>query len=188
MSIKKVLLLTSVGIVNVFGAAPAGFGYSVTAKGVNTFNEIITPYVFSYLSDLTLPDKQITGGNLTNIHFGLDQPPKPEDIEFILNPSTNGIQFNTSDLTAHVSANFYFQYLFVTVSGTAKIDMTKIVADLGVDFFLQKGANGEKAPGVKSRDVELVINSDNISIDLEGEGVARIADLFKPLIKKFISD
>jgi hypothetical protein len=35
--------------------------------------------------------------------------------------------------------------------------------------------------------VELVISEDNIAIDLEGEGVAKIADLIKPLIKKMIS-
>lgn len=91
-------------------------------------------------------------------------------------------------MTAHVSANFYFQYLFISASGTAKIDITKIVADLGVDFFLQQGANGENAPGVKSRDVELVIIQDNISIDLEGEGVQKIADLIKPLIKSVIAN
>jgi len=71
---------------------------------------------------------------LTNVHFGLDQPAKPEDIQFILNPATNGIQFNTTDLTAHVTADFSFNYLFIQASGTAKIDITNIVADLGIDL------------------------------------------------------
>jgi len=44
------------------------------------------------------------------------------------------------------------------------------------------------APAVSSRDVNLVINQDDITIDLEGEGVAKIADLIKPLIKSLISN
>jgi hypothetical protein len=106
----------------------------------------------------------------------------------VLNPATNGINFNTQDLTAHVSANFYFSYLFIEASGTAKIDITKIVADLGLDLATQKATNGEMAPAVKSRDVELTIVQDNITIDLEGAGVSKIADLVKPLIKSMIAN
>lgn len=188
MGIKKILLFTTLGFVNTLGAGLPGVTYSASAAGINTFNEIITPYVFAQLSNVTVPDQSIQYGNLTNIHFGLDAPPKPEDIQFILNPATNGIQFNTTDLTAHISADFSISYLFIQVAGTAKIDITNIVADLGIDLATQPGTNGELAPAVKSRDVELVINQDDITIDLEGPGVAKIADLVKPMIKNLISN
>jgi hypothetical protein len=90
-------------------------------------------------------------------------------------------------LTAHIHANFDFNYLFISASGTAKIDITDIIADLGIDLSTQ-AVKGELAPAVKSRDVELVINQDNIAIDLQGDGVAKIADLVKPLIKSLISN
>lgn len=134
MGIKKILLLTTLGFVSAFAAPQPGFAYSVSAKGVNTFNTIAAPYIFSNLKNIIIPDIAITGGSLTNITFTLDQPPKPEDIEFILNPATNGINFNTKELAAHVTANFDFSYLFITASGTAKIDITNIIADLGIDL------------------------------------------------------
>lgn len=134
MGIKKILLFTTLGFVNAYGASQPGVAYSASAAGVNTFNEIITPYVFGYLHNVSVPDQTIQYGNLTNIHFGLDAPPKPEDIQFILNPATNGIQFNTTDLTAHITADFSISYLFVQAAGTAKIDITNIVADLGIDL------------------------------------------------------
>lgn len=158
MGIKKILLLTTLGFVNTIAASNPGFAYSVSAKGVNTFNSIITPYVFSNLKNVAIPDQVITGGSLTNITFTLDAPPKPEDIEFILNPATNGIQFNSSELGAHVTANFKFQYLFISASGSAKIDISNIAADLGVDFTTQAGSPSGLAAAVKTRDVELIIN------------------------------
>lgn len=188
MGIKKILTLTTLGFVNAFAASQPGLGYSASAAGVNTFNAIVTPYVFGYLQNVTLPDQQIQGGNLSNIHFTLDAPPKPEDIEFILNPATNGIQFNTTDITAHISADFSFSYLFISASGTAKIDIKDITADLGLDLATQPGTNGELAPAVKSRDVVLVINQDNIDIDLQGEGVDKIASFIKPVIKSLIAN
>jgi hypothetical protein len=72
MGIKKILLLTTLGFVNTFAAPTAGVAYSASAAGVNTFNSIIAPYIFSQLTNVTVPDQTISGGNVTNILFTLD--------------------------------------------------------------------------------------------------------------------
>jgi hypothetical protein len=188
MGIKKILALTTLGFVSVLGATQPGFALSISEKGVNTFNAIATPYVFGLLKNVEVPSQNITGGSLTNIHFTLDSPPKPEDIQFLLNPATNGIQFNTNELTAHVTADFSFSYLFIEAKGTAKIDITGISADLGIDQTTQPGTPSGLGLAIKTRDIELKILQDNITIDLEGDGVVKIADLIKPLIKAMIAN
>lgn len=76
----------------------------------------------------------------------------------------------------------------MTVNGTAKIDITGIKAQVGIDLASQASATGGQALALKSRTVDLVISQDNISVDLEGDGVAAIASLLKPIIKSLISN
>ena len=72
MSIKKILILSILGFVDVLGAAKTGFAFSISTKGINTLNTIISPYIFSRLVNIAVPDQIITGGSLNNISISID--------------------------------------------------------------------------------------------------------------------
>jgi hypothetical protein len=187
MSITKILLLTTLGFVNTFGAVHPGFSYAVSAHGLNTLATALAPDLFDhYLTNVEIPDRQMKEGNLTNVHFTIDKPANLKDIRLSLNHATNGVHLSTSDLKAHITADFAVTHLFVTAKGTAKIDISDIVADLGVDFTTQQGIPSGLTAAIKTRKTNMKIKEENIRIQLEGEGVAKIGRHVKSLIKKNI--
>jgi hypothetical protein len=189
MGIKKLLALTFVGFASTaIAAAGPGLSYSATTAGVNALGGVISPVVFSYLHEVPIPDISAEGADLTNILFSIDEPAKQEDLIFSLNPPTNGITFDANNFVSHVTANFAYSNVIISVTGTAKIDITGIKATVGLDLASQQGTTGGLVPALKSRTIDLVISQDNIAIDLQGDGVDEIADIVKPVIRSIISN
>lgn len=188
MGIKKLLALSVVGFASVLGASNPGVAYSASVSGINTLNTIISPFVFQYLQQVPIPDMEASGATLTNILFTLDQPAKNEDFVFSLNPSTNGVTFDAKEFVAHVTSDFKYDSVLFSVSGTAKVDITDITAQVGLDLATQPSTTGGLNTALKSRSVNLAISQDKITIDLKGDGVDDIAELIKPVIKSMISN
>jgi membrane protease subunit (stomatin/prohibitin family) len=153
---------------------------SISDDGVDSITDSLSPYIYGFLRDMPVPDQQIAGyANLTNVHFGFDRPSTSKRSQFFLNPAANGIQFNTTHNTAHITADFDFSHLSINAKGTAKIDLYDVAADFGATFTTQTLRQSGIAGAIQTTDAILRINQDNITINLSGENVEKIPESLK---------
>lgn len=85
-----------------------------------------------------------------------------------------------------MTADFSYKY-FITVTGQADITIKKLSLDIEADLSTQPGdATDELAPKVAIPKVNIGVNPDDIDINLTGGLVAKIANVFIPMIKNSI--
>lgn len=85
-----------------------------------------------------------------------------------------------------MTADFSYTY-WVTVGGSAKVNVKKMSIDMEVDVSEQAGTpSTEKAPKLKVQKSAITINPDDLDVTLSGSLVAKIASVFIPLFKSTI--
>lgn len=70
-----------------------GLGGSITQTGVNNLKNIVSPYIFNQLKNLTIPEIDISGGSFTNLVIDLPMPAL-SNIKTSLDGANNGLELN----------------------------------------------------------------------------------------------
>ena len=85
-----------------------------------------------------------------------------------------------------MTADFSYTY-WITVGGSAKVNVKKMGIDMEVDISEQAGTpSTEMAPKLKVQKSAITINPDDLDVTLSGSLVAKIASVFIPLFKSTI--
>lgn len=92
-------------VASVSAAAKPGINVGITEAGLNSGKNAITPYIFKFLNNFTLPEVDFSGGKLTNIVLNLPTP-AVENIDFKMQPANNGLEMTAQKLDAHMIADF----------------------------------------------------------------------------------
>jgi hypothetical protein len=176
-------------IVALIGAVVAangpGINLSISKEGINNAKNVAVPYIFNIIKDIEIPEVSFDGGYLKNIAIHLPQPPI-SDITLNTDHATNGAELIANEVTAVLTADFSYKY-YITVSGSAKVNVKKMGIDMEIDVSEQPGTpSTEMAPKLKVQKSEININSDDLDVTLSGSLVAKIASVFIPLFKSTI--
>lgn len=163
-----------------------GIGASVTQTGISTAKTVVAPYLYKFLGNLTVPDVTFDGGSLTNIKMSVPQPDL-SSINLDLVAAENGIELSANDNDAHLTSDFTFKYLFISVSGKADIKVKNAKIDAKLDLSTQQGTpTYDLAPKIEVGAFDLDINSDDVDITLTGGAVSKIANILIPLLKSTV--
>lgn len=163
-----------------------GLAISLTENGANQAKNVAMPFIFQFLQDVTVPDVSFDGGQLTNIHLQVAEPAL-DAVNIKFDNANNGAELTCSQATAHATADFKFKYLFITATGSADIKINKLQLDTELDATTQVGNPApELAPMLKVQKLDININPNDIDITLSGGFVAKIANVFIPLLKSTV--
>jgi hypothetical protein len=171
-------------LATVQAAQGPGFAVSLTEAGANKGKNVLMPLLFQHLQNVSVPDISFDGGSMKNILVQLPQPALDAvDIKF--DGANNGGELVCSKATAHATADFHFEYLFLKVNGKADIKINKAALDVELDAGTQPGTPApELAPMAKVQKMQITVNPEDIDIELTGGLVAKIAGVLIPLLKK----
>lgn len=112
---------------------------------MNLAKNIVTPYIFGALGDLSIPEVDFSGGKLTNVIVNIPEPPT-SDININLDSAKNGVELLANGVAAHMTADFTYKYI-ITVSGKMDIKISNINMDMEVGLGTQPGTpTSELAP------------------------------------------
>jgi hypothetical protein len=141
-----------------------GVGVSITEAGANNAKNVIMPYIFTILQNLTIPEVDFDGGYMKNILVEIPQPPV-ENVAIKFDNANNGGELTCNDATAHMTADFHYKYLFITVDGKADIHVNKAGVDVEIDAGTQEGTPSyELAPKLTTQKIAINLNPDDIDI------------------------
>ena len=108
-------------------------------------------------------------------------------INLNLDSANNGLELKASQVSAHLTSDFTYKYLFITATGGMDVKIKNINMDFEVGLGTQPGTpTTELAPKLTAQKVAVAINPDDVDITLSGSFVAKIAGVFIPLIKSTI--
>jgi len=182
-------LLSAATILSAVKAADGpGLGVILSQEGLTDATDLLVPYIFGMLSNLTVPDVTTSGLTLTHILVHLPIP-GPEDVNITNEPANNGVKLDAARIHMKMNSDFEFKYLFLDVKGQMEVDF--INDGLGVHVPLamstQPGTPSyDLAPKVTTPGVVIDLNPDNVNITLTGALVSKIANILIPLIKNTI--
>jgi len=109
------------------------------------------------------------------------------DLAINLDNAQNGVELTAKGVDCHLTSDFQYKYLFITVNGAMDVKIKNINMDFEVGLGTQPGTpSTELAPMLTAKKVDIVINPDDVDITLSGSLVAKIAGVFIPLIKSTI--
>jgi len=144
------------------------------------------PYIFSKLTNLTVPEVDFDGGYFKNIVVDLPQPAL-EDVQVLTVNAKNGLELTAANIAASMTADFSYSVLFLTVTGTADINIKTMGIDMEIDMSTQPSTPAyELAPFLNVSKSVVNINPDDVDITLSGGAVAKIASVFIPFIKNTV--
>lgn len=144
------------------------------------------PYIFQFLKNLTIPEVDFDGGWLKNINVNVPQP-STDAVNIGFDNTKNALELICIEATAHLTADFHYTYLFITVDGKADITIKKAALDVAISAGTQAGTPSyELAPKLNADKIDINVNSDDIDVTLTGGLVAKIANILIPLIKSSV--
>ena len=144
------------------------------------------PYIFAVLKNLTIPEVDFDGGYLKNIVVEIPEP-AVDSVAIKFDQANNGGELTCTDAKAHLTADFHFKYLFITVDGQADININKAGVDVELDAGTQPGTPSyELAPKITTQKMVINVNPNDVDIKLTGGLVTRIASVLIPLIKSSV--
>lgn len=176
-----------VALIAAAAAAPnaPGISVSISAEGINDAKDVAVPYIFNIIKDIQVPEVDFDGGYLKNIAIALPQPPISA-ITLNTDHTNNGAELKANQVTAVMTADFSYTY-WITVGGSAKVNVKKMAIDMEIDVSEQAGTpSTQMAPKLKVQKSDITINPDDLDVTLSGSLVAKIASVFIPLFKSTI--
>jgi len=117
--LRKFLALSAyaVAVINAANAAQGpGIAVSITQDGVSEAKNIITPYIFKALQNVSVPEVDFDGGYLKNLIVKVPQP-DINNVNIAFDSVNNGADLKASKIVATADGDFHYKYLFFTVDG-----------------------------------------------------------------------
>jgi len=185
--LRKFLALSAYAVAVINAAQGPGIAVSITQDGVSEAKNIITPYLFKFLQNVTVPEVDFDGGYLKNLIVKIPQPDL-DNVNIKFDHTNNGADLNAVKVTATAEGDFHYKYLFFTVDGKIHVDIKDLGVDIDVNVATQAGTpSDELAPSVKCGNLAVNLNPDNVDITLSGSGlISKIANVLIPLLKSSV--
>jgi len=104
----------------VYAAQGPGVAVSITQDGISEAKNIITPYIFNLLQNISVPEVDFDGGYLKNLVVKIPQP-DINNVNIKFDHTNNGADLNVAKATATADGDFHYKYLFFTVDGKVSV-------------------------------------------------------------------
>ncbi len=110
---------------------------------------------------------------------------QPErDMIFDFNPRNKSVQVKAQRFMTEMKGRFTYRFLLMDIVGVAYSNASDVTMRIETGVGRQiDPRTGEWAPSLKVREVDIQVDTDKITIRLEGSLVAKIASLFTNLFK-----
>lgn len=171
--------------------------YDSTTNGVSGSFEID---VLSQAKDIYF-DKILAAINTVQIpDIVIDKNHYMKENSFVLNQAANNVQFTTdiannaivltcNDLTAQfITKDFRYKEFIFIATGLAEVDLNKIEISLGIDFVTQNLTDGRVVPALRSVDVVVDIDRNDLKFHIQGNIWTDMASVFIPFFKGTVID
>jgi len=133
---KSLLLCVTTLVASVSAVDGAGLAVSVSQDGITDSKDIIVPYIFGMLKNVSIPDLNSSGLFLKNASISLPAPGK-EDINITNVAAKNEIKLDADNIHFVMKADFEFKHSIFDVKGKIEIDV--INEGLGLHLPLDFG-------------------------------------------------
>lgn len=163
-----------------------GIGISVSEDGVNRGINVIIPYIFQYIGDISVPEVDFDGGYLKNIKMHIEEP-AGDDVKLGFVHENNGAEFTVNNAKCDITSDFHYKWGFISVDGKADIKINKAAIDIELDSSTQESTPSyELAPKLDTKKFTIDLNPNDIDITLTGGFVAKIANILIPTLKNSV--
>ena len=171
----------------------ASFDPGVTASlDINVFDQAKDVYfdlIMNVLENVKLPDfpfqKESVNGHMNDNTFGVLEI--PSNVQITNRPDVNGIELSIDDLYAtFFCKDFTFNYAFVHAAGNVTVDFQHFTVKAIASFDTQTLQNGKVVPAFKIEVIDVDLPKEFVSIKIQGNVFAQIADVFKPIFESMV--